>query len=211
MRRAYAYATGGAPSGWQRSLRFLPVPPLRLRFALPAAAAVCVAAACAVVFTGALGGSGAQRANEKPSDGSGSVGRGGKAMLSRGMTLDFTRSGQTVTSIDVTVRADIPDAVMQLQVFRSNASQPPANYLSSQVVFQERAPMTNLASPLTGGEQSEWSGSLSPSDWMGGARTALYMVCRARSGFRLERRSAGTPNSEGSAWFRVRPELRRVR
>jgi hypothetical protein len=34
------------------------IPPLRLRVAVPAAAAVCVAAVCAVVFTAALGGSG---------------------------------------------------------------------------------------------------------------------------------------------------------
>jgi hypothetical protein len=39
------------------------IPPLRLRFVAPAAAAVGVAAVCAVVFSGALGGSGTHRSS----------------------------------------------------------------------------------------------------------------------------------------------------
>lgn len=199
VQRAYAYATSSRTRRWRGAMRLPYVPPLRPRFAVPAAAAIVTAAVCAFVFTGAFGGSGAQRANEKPSVGSGSVGRGGKAMLSRGMTLDFTRSGQAITSIDVTVRAYIPNAVMRLQVFRSDSSQPPVNYTSSQLVYQEQAPMTNLAFPLMG-EQAEWSGSLSPSDWNGGCQNALYMVWAewVPAGTSFD----GTPSSEGSAWFR---------
>ena len=53
--RIYAYATTDTPRSWRSSTRRPRVSSLRLRFALPAAAAVC-AAIGAVVFTGALGG-----------------------------------------------------------------------------------------------------------------------------------------------------------
>jgi hypothetical protein len=54
----------------QRRRSWLPtIPPLRLRFAAPAVAAVGVAAICAVVFSGALGSSHRPLPNERPGTG----------------------------------------------------------------------------------------------------------------------------------------------
>ena len=57
-RRIYAYATSGQANRWQgSSQRLRRAAPFRLRFAVPAVAAICAAAVAAVVLTGALGGS----------------------------------------------------------------------------------------------------------------------------------------------------------
>jgi hypothetical protein len=66
-RRIYAYATSRSASRWQPSTRFLGVPGFRLRFAVPVAAVIC-AAVGAVVFTGALGGSGGHRPSSPVED-----------------------------------------------------------------------------------------------------------------------------------------------
>lgn len=47
----------------RRRMSLPTIPPLRLRFVVPAATAIGIAAVCAVVFSGALGGSGSRRPN----------------------------------------------------------------------------------------------------------------------------------------------------
>jgi hypothetical protein len=173
VRRAYAYATGEPRRG---ALLALPrVSPLHLRVVLPVAAAIG-AAVCAVVFTGTLGGSSGHPSGSL-------VQRGGKPHSGRAralfapMTLNFTYSGQAVTSIAVTVKATIADATVQLQVLRSDAARlPEANDASSKLVFQEQIPLTNIASPPPDAARSTWSGTLSPSDWDGGCQPGLYTV-----------------------------------
>jgi hypothetical protein len=93
------------------------------------------------------------------------------------ITLHFTHGAQGIESIDVTVNAPSRDATMRLQVLRGNPYGPDSG---RQVVFQEQASMTNIGSPAEGPigtvALSTWSGSLSPSDWDGGCRNALYAI-----------------------------------
>ena len=51
-RRIYAYATSEPPGRWQGATRRLSLPPLRLRFAVPAVAVICAAVAAVVMLTG---------------------------------------------------------------------------------------------------------------------------------------------------------------
>jgi hypothetical protein len=186
MRRAYTYATSRSRAGFPRSLRFRRVPPLRLRFALPAAAAVCVAAACAVVFTGALSGSGSRYngkvGNLSGSGGTGSVGQSGEPAHFSPIALNFTRGDQGITSIAVTINAATLGGTAELQVVRGAAAEyvEPGNLAGAQLVFHERVPMTNIASPASGptGTQalSTWSGTLSPSSWDGGCDNEQYAI-----------------------------------
>lgn len=69
VREAYAYATSSRARRWRGAIGLPYVTPLRPRFALPAAAAICALAACAVVFTGSLGGSGTERGSQRGSSG----------------------------------------------------------------------------------------------------------------------------------------------
>lgn len=218
MQRAYAYATSGASSGWQQSLRLLPVHPLRLRFALPAAAAICAAVVGAVIFTGALGGSGTHPATYGSGGlslggGSGSKAgssgsnppakRGARPMGFTPITLNATRSGQTITSIAVTLNSSVADATLQLQVLRGDPYGPDSG---RHVVFQEQVPMSNIASPANGPPGtvalSTWSGTLSPSDWEGGCQDALYTVAFATVpvGSSFDNPPSGS-NSGWSRWF----------
>jgi hypothetical protein len=183
MRRAYAYATSGLRTGWRQSLRFSFVPPLRLRFALPAAAAIGAAAACAVIFTGALGGSsthsGERVGNLSGSGGQGSAGKSGGPLQFNPLTLNFTRSDQGITSIAVTINAATLGGTAELQVVRGQIDAP-QDALPSQVVYQEQIPMKDV-SPAPSGPPgnvvlSTWSGTLSPNDWAGGCQSGPYEI-----------------------------------
>ena len=149
-----------------RPLRtILALPRLRLRVALPAVAAIC-AAAVAMVFVGVNSGG---RSTKPPI--------GTRDRMLAPMVLNFTRSGQTVDSIAVTVQSPIAGATLELQVLRSDAAQlPEADTSSSQVVFQEQVPMIDTTAPAADGPLSTWSGTLAPTDWQGGCQNAFYTV-----------------------------------
>ena len=112
------------------------------------------------------------------------------------IALQLTRSGQRVTSIDVTVNAPTREATMLLQVLRGSPYGPDSNRT---VVFQEQVPMTSIVSPANGPSGtvalSTWSGTLTPSDWDGGCQNALYTV----------KAVAGIQTTE-AAWFRCSGE-----
>lgn len=150
----------------------------RRRMVLAFAACVVVAAP-AVVFSGLLGSSHTPAGQRHVPPAS----RGGRPPGFVPMSLNFTREGQAITSIGVTVNSPTRDATMQLQVLRSDASLPlqaMQDQTDRQVVFQEQVPMTNIESPATGPlgvvALSTWSGTLSPSDWDGGCQNMLYTV-----------------------------------
>lgn len=196
----------------RRRLSLTGLSPLRLRFALSALAAVCVAAVCAVVFSGALGGSvthsttsrstwSSQHTNFRPSRAK------SRPMGFMPTTLNFTRNGETVTSIAVTVNSSVPNATLQLQVLRTEDLKCPAcSDAEHQVVFQEQVPMTNIASPSNGPSGvvalSTWSGNLSPSDWQGGCQNARYSVATeiVPAGSSFSSPAPGS-NSGESEWF----------
>jgi hypothetical protein len=167
-RRIYAYATGSATR--QRSHGLLRLPPFRLRFALPVAAAICAAVA-AVVFTGVLGGA------EQPGLLPGPSGI-------NPLDLNITRSDGAITSISVTAYAATLGGTAQIEVVRGQMEgQVPST--TGQVVYQERVPMTNVASPASGPPGtvalSQWSGTLSPAEWDGGCQNAPYWLLIAVS------------------------------
>ena len=166
--RIYAYATTGTP----RAAPLL----TRRRVALTLAACVAVAAP-AVVFSGLCSPRRIPRSKTKRR----SCRVAGDPMGYQPIALDFTRSGQQITSIKVTVNAPIRDATLQLQVLRTHDRVCPAcSNAERQVVFKEQVPMTNIASPAEGPPGvvalSTWSGTLSPSNWEGGCQNAFYTV-----------------------------------
>jgi hypothetical protein len=104
---------------------------------------------------------------------------GGRNLVYRYQSEQFSGSGHSVTSIGMTIRASIADATLQVQVFRSDTLQQPPpspDNAGSRLVFQEQVPMTNLASAEPDGTLSTWSGTLSPSAWDGGCQNALYRI-----------------------------------
>jgi hypothetical protein len=143
----------------------------RRRLALALAACVAVAAAVlSVVFS-------TSHTPARPSGAPIPRREGARPMAFMPITLRLTRGAQGVTSIGVNVNAPSRDANMRLQVLRGNPYGPDSG---RRVVFQEEAPMTNIESPAEGPPGtvalSTWSGRLSPSDWDGGCRNALYAV-----------------------------------
>lgn len=100
------------------------------------------------------------------------------------MALDFTMGSQGVTAINVTVNTALSDASLQIQVLRSNATQPLQALQQApedqQVVYSEQVSMSNVAPPASNVPGattfSTWSGMLSPSDWTGGCQNSLYTV-----------------------------------
>lgn len=93
------------------------------------------------------------------------------------LTLGFSRASGAITSIAVTVNAPSLGGTALLEVVRGSYYAP----LSERaVVFRDRVPMTNIASPASGPPGtvalSTWSGTLSPSDWDGGCENATYVV-----------------------------------
>jgi hypothetical protein len=209
-RRIYAYATGGGSKssarhpGWGTThLRFPATPRLRWRLALSGAVLVC-AAVGAVITTNIIGRSGGSSlprigARTQPSGAS----RGLPGFLP--LQVAFTRSGQTLTSIAVSVKSSTADATLQLQVLHSDASQPQQatnDPAQSQVVFRQQMPLTNTGSTAADGSLSEWSGALSPSDWTGGCEAGLYTIKAdvVPSGSSFDNPPAGSSNAE-TAWF----------
>jgi hypothetical protein len=150
-----------------RRLSWLSLPPLRLRYAMPAVAVICAGAVSAVVFTGALGGKQPVVVPAHP-------------MAYDPLNLVFTRDASgALTAISVTANAALLDATASIQVIHGHVDTP-ADVTPSQVVFQEQVPLTNIASPASGPPGtvalSTWSGSLSPNDWTGGCQSGSYQV-----------------------------------
>jgi hypothetical protein len=107
------------------------------------------------------------------------VGQSGEPLGFSPITLSFTRGGQGLTAIDVTVNAATLGGTAQLEVVRGVIEgRPEAS--PSQVVYQEQVPMTNLSSPSSGPPGtvvlSTWSGTLSPRDWAGGCQKGPYEI-----------------------------------
>jgi hypothetical protein len=97
------------------------------------------------------------------------------------INLNFTRAGETITSIGVTINAATLGGTALLRVVRNaRADISYGNLAGGQVVFQEHVPMTNIASPKSGhsGTQalSTWSGTLSTSAWDGGCERGKYVI-----------------------------------
>lgn len=100
------------------------------------------------------------------------------------LALSFASGTQGVSTINVTVNSATANASLQIQVLRSDASQPLEAIQQSpadqQVVYQEQTPMTSIPSPASGAlgtvALSTWSGVLSPTGWTGGCQNALYQV-----------------------------------
>jgi hypothetical protein len=142
-------------------------PPLRLRFAVPAAAAICAVFA-AVVATATFTSGPAHKAPPTASlHGDQSPGP---------MRINYVHSGGALSSIAVTLTPNVANASVQLQVVHSDATSYAEAYAgSTQVVFQEQASTT--ASPASSFGLSTWSGTLSPSDWSGGGcQSGLYQI-----------------------------------
>lgn len=173
----------------------------RRRIALALAACIAIAAP-AVAFSGLLRSSSAPAPQSQPPPAK----RGARPMGFMPMTLKFTREGQAITSIDVTVNAPIRDATMLLQVITGSPYGHIVSPATRKIVFQEQEPMTNIASPATGPAGtvalSTWSGTLSPTDWDGDCQHALYEVyaTTVTSGFSFDNPPSGSM-SAGSQWF----------
>jgi hypothetical protein len=180
--RLRGYLAAPDDADWQDVLRRVGETPTRAaplftrrRMALALAACIAVAVP-AVVLSGALTSSHSAQQHQVTV-----APRGARPMGYEPITLDFTRSGQQITSISVTVNAPIRDATTRLQVLRTqNRVCPACSNAEHQVVFQEQVPMTNIASPAEGPPGvvalSTWSGTLSPSNWNGGCQNAFYTV-----------------------------------
>lgn len=211
-RKIYAYATSSQASRSPRSARRIRVALLNFRFAVPAVAVIGGVLA-AVVFTGALGGSGTHpksNASGRPALGKSagtSPPAGSHPLGFTPINLNFTRNGLTISSIAVTVNSSIADATLQLQVLRTQDHVCPAcSNAEHQIVFQEQVPMSQIASPASGPTGtvalSTWSGTLSPSDWDGGCLNDSYSVAFAAvpAGSSFDSPAVG-PDEGESPWF----------
>jgi hypothetical protein len=168
----------------RRRLSLPVVPPLRLRFALPAVAAV-FAAVAAVIFTGTLGDASKNATGTRGGTPT-QTGTLGTPPVVRGMQVpsfglsgpDYKFSGGTLSSIALTVRTDnFADATMQLRVLHSDSSSvADARSDSAQVVFHEQAAMTSTGATAPDAAHATWSGTLSTSDWQGGCQAGLYQI-----------------------------------
>lgn len=172
----------------------------RRRLALAALAACLAAAAAAVGFSGVL-------TSAPPTSTPTTKGHGIPPGYSP-MNLSFTRNGQTVTSLAVTVNASFTDGTLQLQVLHGNPYGPTSGPAPDrQVVFQEQEPMTNIASPSSGAPGTEalstWSGTLSPSEWTGGCQQGQYEVWATvvPAGSSFTSPLPDGSESSGSQWF----------
>lgn len=135
----------------------------RARLLLAAAAVAALATVCAVVLPGVFGGTGTHPGGQPPPD-----------------LLDYTvnrASDGTISTVAVTARAATLGGSAHIEVVESHMDGPvPAT--TGRVVFQEDVPMTDIPSPVAGPPGtvalSEWTGTLSPSDWEGGCQNAPY-------------------------------------
>lgn len=97
------------------------------------------------------------------------------------INLDFTRAGEGITSIAVTINAPTLGGTALLQVVRNpRADISYGDIAGGKVVFRERVPLTDIASPKGGppGTQalSTWSGTLSTRAWGGGCARGKYVM-----------------------------------
>lgn len=97
------------------------------------------------------------------------------------INLDFTRPGEGIKSIAVTINAPTLGGTALLQVVRdAGAGLTLGDLAGGRLVFQKEVPMTDIASPESGppGTQalSSWSGTLSTSDWDGGCERGRYVI-----------------------------------
>lgn len=181
------------------------IPRFRLRFALPAAAALGVAAVCAVVFSGALG-----RSGTHPPSNSGvwsAYDLQNAAPPFSAMNLNFNRAGQGITSIDVTVNAATVGGTALVQVVRGAAADISQTSLAGgKVVFRQQVAMSTIASPRSGPPGTEalstWSGTLSSSDWGGGCQNDRYVITVEVSPAHPTREAQGEWVESG--WFTCR-------
>jgi hypothetical protein len=145
---------------------------LATRPRLVAAVAVIAAAGIAGGITATLGGGGSKGAQNQPK-----LPGPGEFMRLNPLTADFTASGGEYTSIAVTLRAVTPATTLHLTVVRSDATQlSEADGAGNTVVFDEQVSPTLLDSAGQDATQSEWSGTLTPSDWTGGCQQAFYRI-----------------------------------
>jgi hypothetical protein len=100
--------------------------------------------------------------------------------IAQGLTLT-PDDGTFGSSVHATVYAPVGNATLQLQVLREpNEPGTEPSTEKSQVVYQERVPMTEVTkgdSAKGDNPSSTWSGSLSTSDWSGGCQKGyLYAI-----------------------------------
>lgn len=194
---------------WQDVLRRAGETPTRAATRFTRRRVALVLAACIAVAVPAVAVSGLLRTSSTtaPQSQPPPAKRGARPLGFAPMTLNITREGQTITSIGVTVNAPTRDATMLLQVITGSPYGHIVSPATRKIVFQEREPMTNIASPATGpagtAALSTWSGTLSPSDWTGGCQHALYEVYATAvpSGASFDNPPSGS-QSVGSEWFR---------
>lgn len=209
-RRIYAYATGDASRSsarhriWRTTRHSIVPSSFRLRLALSGMVVVCAAVA-AVIVPSVIGRSHGSTSPSRTAPKQSGVSRGLPSFLP--LTANFTRSGQTVTSIALSVKASIADAALQLQVVHSDASDPQEatnDPTGGQIVFQQQMQMTNTGSTAADAPLSEWSGTLSPNDWTGGCASGLYaikaVVVPSGSSYDNPPQGSGSSNAE-TAWF----------
>jgi hypothetical protein len=95
------------------------------------------------------------------------------------LELQFKHNGGRLTSIDATVNAATLGGTVLIQVVQGQIDGP-ESAAQGKIVFQDRFPMTDLSSPVSGPPGLEllstWSGTLSPSDWTGGCGSGPYEI-----------------------------------
>jgi hypothetical protein len=135
------------------------------------AAAVCVAAAGLAAFL-----SGASRSTHSGGTPPPPMGPGPHF---ESLKLHMTPASGRLTSIDVTVNAATLGGTVLVEVVKNHVASP-ENATPDQIVFQERVPMTDIPSPVSGPPGLEllstWSGTLSPGDWKGGCEDGPYVI-----------------------------------
>ena len=190
---------------WRR-LSLPTIPRLRLRFALPVAAAVCAATVGAVVLSGALGGSGTHRPGQTAWSAQGTP-----DAAFPWLTTNVNRSGQGVASVNATVQAPWPGATAQIYVIRNpnyeqvqgDGSGLTVGPDGGQIVFQEQTSLTDLTARPNPPADDRWSSTvtLNPSQWDGGCQNAPYGI------YVLIGHPSDPKNSaqSGSSWFTCTP------
>lgn len=84
----------------------------------------------------------------------------------------ITRTDGAISSIAVTVFGTVVDTTAHLEVRMWGAESSGAG----RVVFAKQVSLNSIHPPARWGAVSEWSGTLSPSDWDGGCQDAAYWL-----------------------------------
>lgn len=116
-----------------------------------------------------------------PLSGTSSQGIAAEPLQFSPFNLDFTRAGEKIRSVAVTINAATLGGTALLQVVRNaRADISYGNLAGGKVVFQERVPLTDIASPKSGPPGTEalssWSGTLPTSAWDGGCARGKYVL-----------------------------------